>query len=747
MCLTDNIYINDYVNKVCLFRFLISVSLHYRPRLEPSPPLPPKSTKPFGHSFVAGCIHDSVNNQGTTRHNVTTLFLLAVSTPCADTLSRSQRVPITTVSLKDRIAALGLQDRTTAQSTPLSQSTTPLSTTASGFVSTSPSSSTSARVRDKAAQFEAIGGTPVPRGSFGLGAPPIFSKLKKTGELYGNRIPGSQPPPLGRQWPPGSPGSAYGSDIEGASPGLRSVSMPLRTNSLTGSDDGITADERTAVEVNMSGMADGSTAPIARIQVVPPSPAFPPPETSRRRSVDVSVPDPIVEEPIKPPPSVNPPPVPEVPEPPPQPASDPGFDSNFTRSPSIHSHVSSPLASVEEEPVALDEDDARAPEQPTLTYTPEQLHQSITPLAASPKKKTKLTASPKASLSPPLTSPPLRPLRRSSSARGRDRNLSIDSTNGDNGSVFTAPPVQGDDIGGGIHLSSTMETVEQDGLGLSLHADENGSGSEEEGVRRDEVPQGVEATGDVVGKFSIRESLERSMTELVEESKRDDASIIEEPALKEQDDHSQGCERSNSSGTTDYTMGDAPSFATSPDIECPESITLPQLADDSEADVGKLDETMHQDVLPIPDVPQAAVQDLDTERSSACSPSDDVGFTPREAVEPTKVPEINQPVQEKEDPSQGSAPSKPDAEDTEPVTSPTSPDSSSSFSLTFKDSISRAGLIDTGTASRARVLRELKQLGMEKRSSVVLSPTRRTSVLSVVLPTSPERLVSYFTNM
>ena len=522
--------------------------------------------------------------------------------------------------------------------------------------------------------------------------------------------------------------------------------MPLRTNSLTGSDDGITTGERTTVEVNIDGMADNSTAPVARIEVVPPSPAFPPPEISRRMSVDASVPEPIVEESINPLPRVNPAPMPEIPRTPPQPTSDPVLDSSFTRSPSIHSHVSSPLASVEEEPVALDEDDARdspSPEQSTLTctYTPERLPQSVTPISASPKKKkTKPAPSPSASLSPTLTSPPLRPLRRTVSARGRDRNISISSTSGENGSVFTAPPVQGEDVGGGIHLSSTMETVERDGLGLDLHVDEDGSGSEEESIRRDEVPQDAEATGDVVGQSSIGESLERDMKGLVEESKGDDASIYEEPVPKEQDDHSQGCERSNSSGTTDYTMGDAPSFTTSPDIERPERITLPQPADETDVDIGKLDETMHPDVLPIPNVLQAAIQDLNTERGSPQSPSRDV-------IEPTKVTEVNQPVQEKEDPPQGSASSKPDAKDKQAVASPISPDSSSSCSPAFKDTISRVGLTDTGTASPARVLRELKQLGMEKRSSVVLGPTRRTSLLSVVLPTSPERLVSHFLNM
>jgi hypothetical protein len=658
-------------------------------------------------------------------------------------LSRSQRVPITTVSLKDRIAALGLQDRTITQPTPSSQSTTPLSTTASGFASTSPGSSTSVRVKDKAAQFEAIGGTPVPRGSFGLGVPPIVAKLKKTGELYGNRIPGSQPP-LGRQWPPGSPGSAYGFDIEGASPSLRSVSLPLRTTSLTGSDDGIIADERITFEVNAGGKVDSSTGPVARIEVVPPTPAFQPPELSRRISVDPPFSKPVVEESTESLPRGDPALVPVNPK---TPASDSVLNSNPTRSPSIHSHISSALASVEEEPAALDDVSERAlpsPEQPTLTYTPEQLPQSITPHSALPKrKKSKPAPSPEASLSPPLRSPPL---RRSISARGRDRNVSIGSTSGENGSVFTAPPVQGDDVSGGIYLSSTMETVERDGLGLDLNTDGDGSDSEEDCVRRDEVPLDAEATGEVVEQSSIGRSLKNDVQELVEELKRNNGSIIEDTVLKEPDDHSQGHERSTSSGTTDYTMADSPSSATSPDIERPQS-TIPQLADDPQPDIGGLDETVHPDDLQIHDGLPGAAKDITAERASPRAQSECAESTPREAVEATKAPELNQPMQDKEeDPSQGSVPSELAARDKQDATSPVSPDSSHpSLSLPYKESISRAGLSDTGTASPARVLRELKQLGMEKRSSIALGPTRRASVLSIVLPTSPERLVGLFT--
>ena len=516
-------------------------------------------------------------------------------------------------------------------------------------------------------------------------------------------------------------------------------------NSYTGSDDdGATPIERTTVEVTMDRKADISTDPIARIEVVPPTPAFPPPGLSTRKWMDSSVPESTVEKLTEPLHKGMPSLVPETSQTPLQPVSDPVLDSYLTCSPSIHSTLSSPLPSVEEEPVSLDADVARtspSPEQPTLTYTPEQLSQSITPIAVSPrKKKTRPTLSPNASLSSPLQSPRL---RRTASARGRDRNVSISSASGENGSVFTAPPVQGEDVGGGIILSSTMETLDWDGLGLDLRSDEDGSSSEEEGVRRDEVPQAAEVTGVVVRQSSIGESSEREMTDFVERFQKDDGSTIEDLLLKEQEDHSPEYERSNSSGTTDYTVADIPISATSPDLDHPENLAAPPLADDSKADIRTFHERMQ--ILPPPDSIQVATHDFITEQGPPRPHADGDGITPREAVEPAKGPELNQLVREKmEDPPQESEPSNKDKQNATPPMSPDS--SSSSFPLLDKDIISRAGLSETGTASPARVLRELKQLGMEKRSSIVLGPTRRASVLSVVHPTSPERLVSHFSN-
>lgn len=80
------------------------------------------------------------------------------------------------VNLKERIAAL--QQKNAASSTP-----TVTTTSSSGLPVGQPRS-----LRDKISQFEEKGGVPIPRGSFGLGAPPV-SDGQRSRELYGNRIP------------------------------------------------------------------------------------------------------------------------------------------------------------------------------------------------------------------------------------------------------------------------------------------------------------------------------------------------------------------------------------------------------------------------------------------------------------------------------------------------------------------------------------------------------------------------------
>lgn len=100
------------------------------------------------------------------------------------------------VNLKERIAAL--QQRNVS---PSQQQT-------SQFASKNLPSSGTGCLRDKIAKFEEKGGIPVPRGSFGMGAPQLAENApaKKRGELYGNRVQN-----MGR--PGGSPSSRSGSPL------------------------------------------------------------------------------------------------------------------------------------------------------------------------------------------------------------------------------------------------------------------------------------------------------------------------------------------------------------------------------------------------------------------------------------------------------------------------------------------------------------------------------------------------------
>ncbi|KXN91223.1 hypothetical protein AN958_01906 [Leucoagaricus sp. SymC.cos] len=138
----------------------------------------------------------------------------------------SSRIQPPSVNLKERIAAL--QQRTNAPHSSTSSSPSspsPNATPSSNQTSTSSAPASASALREKIARFEKKGGVPVPRGSFGLGAPPLPDPgaPKRKGELYGNRIP--QPvrvvsgpqravSPLGHNPPPrtfsSGPGAAGG---------------------------------------------------------------------------------------------------------------------------------------------------------------------------------------------------------------------------------------------------------------------------------------------------------------------------------------------------------------------------------------------------------------------------------------------------------------------------------------------------------------------------------------------------------
>lgn len=95
---------------------------------------------------------------------------------------RTSNTPSPT-NLKERIAAL--QQRSTSPQ--------PLS------VRPEPTSSPKGSLRDKIAKFERKGGVPVPRGSFGLGTPPVEDRPALKAQFYGNRMPSLGVKPPGRQ--------------------------------------------------------------------------------------------------------------------------------------------------------------------------------------------------------------------------------------------------------------------------------------------------------------------------------------------------------------------------------------------------------------------------------------------------------------------------------------------------------------------------------------------------------------------
>ncbi|KAF5372800.1 hypothetical protein D9757_011118 [Collybiopsis confluens] len=96
------------------------------------------------------------------------------------------------VNLKERIAALQQKNAGQTQR-PTSPTLTSSVPAGSGSYSAGQTGQTSnvAALREKIARFEKKGGVPVPRGSFGIGAPPPDSSQPKAAsrELYGNRIP------------------------------------------------------------------------------------------------------------------------------------------------------------------------------------------------------------------------------------------------------------------------------------------------------------------------------------------------------------------------------------------------------------------------------------------------------------------------------------------------------------------------------------------------------------------------------
>lgn len=191
---------------------------------------------------------------------------------------------------------------------------------------TSPGGST-ASLRDKISKFEKKGGTPVPRGSFGIGVPPPPPEdaVRRKGELYGNRVPG-----LGRPQhaPPGFARSATGvqpvREGETALP-RRAVSSAILGRGAEGADSPRAA----SPELRESGQSSpryGSRAatPLGEIiRAGSPRPRSPPVGESPVTPSIVITPEPGLAKRLEEPPSslvTNP--VKEVPQPDPSPSDE-----------------------------------------------------------------------------------------------------------------------------------------------------------------------------------------------------------------------------------------------------------------------------------------------------------------------------------------------------------------------------------------------------------------------------------------
>lgn len=158
------------------------------------------------------------------------------------------KAPVPPVNLKDRIAALQQRNAGSSNLEHNKQS------------ATANAQRTTGSLRDKIASFEKQGAVPVPRGSFGLGAPPVDDgSSRRRGELMGNRVPGLSRPmaPV-----PGHPSRAVSPEIAGgrrsvSASGPQTLSPQFRPLSPTFTED----DDTFLHDVAPLGADNGSTLP------------------------------------------------------------------------------------------------------------------------------------------------------------------------------------------------------------------------------------------------------------------------------------------------------------------------------------------------------------------------------------------------------------------------------------------------------------------------------------------------------
>ena len=453
----------------------------------------------------------------------------------------------------------------------------------------------------------------MPRGSFGLGAPPAFSGSRKTGELYGNRIPS------GGRSPSSSPGRSPADEYVPT----EFTRIKLRSISSTGS-------------FGENGEMD------SRIQIVPPTPAFPPPEFSPKKdTVDVSElapePEPVKEE-------LSQAAAVQTPEPSPtsNKAQEVELPPDIPRVQELDSIPESPVTdqvastSVPPPRKASTTSKRRSLVLKKSTSSASSSHSILSPdRPPSPQSSAGGSVSTRrsAALSPPTSSP------RKARSQAPSRASSISSSS----SVFTSPPSDQGEVSGGGNLGSpTLETVDVDGW-----------------LRDTDVE--MVPPDDLSNEVGSAQELDASIETL-----------------------------------------NLPNSSPSPHISISIPLTTPEVAAEerkSEPIPAEKGSPLEVDYPVTPDVAH-----------------DETALTGSDALAPTSSSLV--PTQALPSAAVSSPQIEDTADSTEPVATP------------VKD---RRDLL-AETASPAKVLRELRQLGMEKQSSVVIVSPRRASILSMMMP-------------
>lgn len=516
---------------------------------------------------------------------------------------------------------------------------------------TSSSQAPFAGVRDKAARFESIGGVPVPRGSFGLGAPPQYSQNRKAGELYGNRIPSSS------RSPGGSPGRSPAED----SANVDFSRVRLRSFTSDGS---------------MDESSEANSA--IKVEVVPPTPAFPgtdskkddaPLEEDKVVSKITSSPEPAVQEVVS-----------EI--------------TVLTTRPSTDDTQAVDTGQETVVPEATQTLELEViPESPATNLPLTTIDPPLDKSPAAPRRRSFILAQPppsnvarrlSAHSSDRPTTPPtaertatprsdtLSPESITSPRRARSLAPSRASSISSNSSVFTAPPSdQGEISGGGKNYSPTLATVNASRVGMDVS----------------ESP--------VLGSFN-QTTAEGTLNERIVTSGSTSLSV---------------------STTLPATQNDRSNRSKSPMSDLPELAA----AIDSYLNVEPVEGMM----------PEAHSESIPEDTSSEGGIGN---LLQHEIINSTNDFFYKS---EQEEPRESGLTSKPDhdrksslpylaSEEGFSETSSVSPSQTSSPPARIHEAMAE-------TASPARVLRELRQFGMDKMSSIAIPPAR-SSVLSMRLP-------------